>query len=215
METIIRNSLRPEELSSIVSTVGVPSGRSGLFSQNTGPHAAQLQVYLASLEKRTRRDQEIVAAIRPKLAGQFPGTTYSVQFGGIVSRVLNFGASSAIEVEQLGYDLKDAQQVAQEVVRALQETAGIADAFVSREENYPQFDIVVDREKAATAGVSQRDIAQAALFSLNSNVGVNPSIYTDPRTGNQYNVVVQLDEQFRSAAADLGRLFVVGDGGRP
>jgi hydrophobe/amphiphile efflux-1 (HAE1) family protein len=215
MEDIIRGTLRPDELGAIVSTVGVPGGRSGLFSQNTGPHAGQLQVYLTSLQKRKRRDQELVAAIRPKLAGQFPGTTYSVQFGGIVSRILNFGAGAAIEVEQLGYDLKDARRVSQDVVRALQDTQGLADVFVSREENYPQFDIVVDREKAAMAGVSQRDIAQAALFSLNSNVAVNPSIYTDPRTGNQYNVVVQLDEQFRSRAEDLSRLFVVGDGGRP
>ena len=215
MERIIRATVTTDELSSIVSTVGVPSGRSGLFSTNTGPHAAQVQVYLSTPDKRKRNDQVIVAAIRPKLAGQFPGATYQVQFGGIVSRILNFGAQSAIEVEQLGYDLKDAQRVAQDVARALRETRGIADVFVSREENYPQFDIVVDREKAAMAGVSQRDIAQAALFSLNSNVGVNPSIYTDPRTGNQYNVVVQLDEEFRSAADDLGRLFVVGDGGRP
>ncbi len=215
MEGLLKDTLRPGEYSTIISTVGVPGGRSGLFSQNTGPHTAQLQVYLATADKRKRSDRDIVAAVRPKLAGQFPGTTYTVQFGGIVSRILNFGAQSAIEVEQLGYDLKDAQRVAQDVTRVLQETPGIADAFVSREENYPQYDIVVDREKAAAAGVSQRDIAQAALFSLNSNVSVNPSIYTDPRTGNQYNAVVQLDEEFRSSPEDLGRLFVTGDGGRP
>jgi len=215
MEGLLKDTLRPGEYNTMISTVGVPGGRSGLFSQNTGPHTAQLQVYLATADKRKRTDRDIVAAVRPKLAGQFPGTTYTVQFGGIVSRILNFGAQSAIEVEQLGYDLKDAQRVAQDVTRVLQETPGIADAFVSREENYPQFDIVVDREKAAAAGVSQRDIAQAALFSLNSNVSVNPSIYTDPRTGNQYNAVVQLDEEFRSSPEDLGRLFVTGDGGRP
>ncbi len=215
MEGIIRNTVRPGELNSIVSTVGVPTGRSGLFSQNTGPHSAQVQVYLSTPDKRKRRDQDIVAAIRPKLGGQFPGTTYQVQFGGIVSRVLNLGAQSALEVEQLGYDLKDARRVAQDVSRALRDTAGVADVFISREENYPQFDIVVDREKAAMAGVSQRNIAEAALFSLNSNVGVNPSIYTDPATGNQYNMVVQLDERFRSQAEDLSNLFVVGDSGRP
>jgi multidrug efflux pump subunit AcrB len=215
MEGIIRTTLAPGEFTSIVSTVGVPSGRSGAFSQNTGPHAAQLQVYLADPDKRKRNDRDIVAAIRPKFGGQFPGTTYQVQFGGIVSRILNFGAAAPIEVEQLGYDLKDAQAVARQVARTLQETPGIADVFVSREENYPQFDIVVDREKAAAAGLSQRDIAQAALFSLNSNVSVNPAVFTDPRTGNQYNVVVQLDEPFRSAPEDLSRLFVVGEGGRP
>src|SRR5262245_10428591 len=215
MEQIITNTLLPGEFTSIVSTVGVPSGRSGVFSQNTGPHAAQLQVYLSTPDERTRNDREVVAAIRPQFAGQFPGTTYQVQFGGIVSRILNFGAQAPIEVEQLGYDLKDAQAVAREVSRTLQDTHGIADVFISREENYPQFDIAVDREKAASAGLSQRDIAQAALFSLNSNVSVNPAIFTDPRTGNQYNMVVQLDESFRSAPGDLSRLFVVGEGGRP
>ncbi len=215
MEDIIRATLKPGEFTSIVSTVGVPTGRSGAFSQNTGPHAAQLQVYLSNPDQRQRKDQEIVAALRPKFGGQFPGTTYQVQFGGIVSRVLNFGAQAPIEVEQLGYDLRDAQAVAREVARTLQETQGIADVFISREENYPQFDILVDREKAASAGLTQRDIAQAALFSLNSNVSVNPSIFTDPRTGNQYNMVVQLDEPFRSTVEDLGRLFVVGEGGRP
>jgi hydrophobe/amphiphile efflux-1 (HAE1) family protein len=215
MEQIVRTALEPGELRTMVSSVGVPQGRSGIFSQNTGPHAAQVQVYLTDPDERSRNDRQIVAAIRPRLAGQFPGTTYQVQFGGIVSRVLNVGAQSAIEVEQLGYDVRDARTLAQEVARVMQETPGVADVFVSREENYPQFDIVVDREKAATAGLTQRDIAQAALFSLNSNVSVNPSIFTDPRTGNQYNVVVQLDEPFRSTAEDLSRLFVIGDGGRP
>src|SRR5205823_9999028 len=110
---------------------------------------------------------------------------------------------------------RSARDLARMVARTLQDTPGVADPLISREENYPQFDIVVDREKAAMAGLSQRDIAQTALISLNSNVSLAPSIFTDPRTGNQYNVVVQLDEPFRSTSDDLSRLFVMGDGNRP
>jgi len=215
MEQIIRSTAKPGEIKTVVASIGVPGGRSGLFSQNTGPHAAQLQVYLNDPDKRKRNDKQIFAEIGPKLAGQFPGTTYTVQFGGIVSRVINSGAQQPIEIEQLGYDLRDARDTARQVVRTIQEVPGVTFPFVSREESYPQFDIVVDREKAAMAGLSQRDIAQAALISLNSNVSLNPSIFTDPRTGNQYNVVVQLDEPFRSTPEDLSRLFVMGDGGRP
>ena len=215
MEQIILSTAKPDEIKTVVSSIGVPGGRSGLFSQNTGPHAAQLQVYLSDPDKRTRKDTQIFAAIGPKLAGQFPGTTYTVEFGGIVSRVINSGAQQPIEIEQLGYDLRDARDTARQVVRAIQDIPGVTFPFISREENYPQFDIVVDREKAAMAGLTQRDIAQAALISLNSNVSLNPSIFTDPRTGNQYNVVVQLDEPFRSTPEDLSRLFVMGDGGRP
>src|SRR5712691_11858436 len=215
MEEIIRGSTKPGEINTIVSTIGVPSGRSGLFSRNTGPHAAQLQVYLTDPSKRSRDHKEIFAGIRPKIASQIPGTTYGVQFGGIVSRVLNSGSDAPIQVEQLGYDLRDARDLSRQVARTLVDIPGVADPFISREENYPQYDIVVDREKAAMAGLSQRDIAQAALISLASNVSLTPSIFTDPRTGNQYNVVVQLDEPYRSSSEDLSRLFVIGDGGRP
>jgi len=215
MEQIIRSTARPGEIKTVVASIGVPGGRSGLFSRNTGPHAAQLQVYLNDSDERKRKDTQIFAEIGPRLAGQFPGTTYTVEFGGIVSRVINSGAQQPIEIEQLGYDLRDARDTARQVVRTIQDVPGVTFPFISREENYPQFDIVVDREKAAMAGLSQRDIAQAALISLNSNVSLNPSIFTDPRTGNQYNVVVQLDEPFRSTPEDLSRLFVMGDGGRP
>jgi hydrophobe/amphiphile efflux-1 (HAE1) family protein len=215
MESIIRSTTKPEEIKTIVSTIGVPTGRSGLFSRNTGPHTATLQVYLSDPDKRSRKDKQIFDAIRPRIGGQFPGTTYGVQFGGIVSRVLNSGSDAPIQIEQLGYDLKGARDLGRQVARALQEVPGVSDPFISREENYPQYDIVVDREKAAMAGLSQRDIAQAALISLASNVSLNPSIFTDPRTGNQYNVVVQLDEPYRSSSEDLSRLFVIGDGGRP
>ena len=215
MEDIIRSTARPGEIKTIVSSIGVPGGRSGLFSQNTGPHAAQLQVYLSDPDKRSRKDKEIFAEMGPRLGGQSPGTIFTIQFGGIVSRVINSGAQQPIEIEQLGYDLRDARDTARQVVRSIQEVPGVTFPFISREENYPQFDIVVDREKAAMAGLSQRDIAQAALISLNSNVSLNPSIFTDPRTGNQYNVVVQLDEPFRTTAEDLSRLFVMGEGSRP
>jgi len=215
MEDIIRSSTKLGEIKTIVATIGVPGGRSGLFSRNTGPHTATLQVYLSDPDQRTRNDKQIFDSIRPKIGGQFPGTTYGVQFGGIVSRVLNSGSDAPIQIEQLGYDLRDARELSRQVARTLQEVPGVSDPFISREENYPQYDILVDREKAAMAGLSQRDIAQAALISLASNVSLNPSIFTDPRTGNQYNMVVQLDEPYRSSSEDLSRLFVIGDGGRP
>jgi CzcA family heavy metal efflux pump len=215
IEQLLRDNMRPGEYSSIVSSAGIPSGRAALFTNNSGPHAAQVQVYLATPDRRKRSDVEIVNAIRPKFAGEFPGTVTYFNLGGIVNRVLNRGSQNPLEVELLGYDLAGAQVAAREVARVMRETPGVADVQISREENYPQFTVVVDRDKAAAASLSQRDVAQAALFSLNSNVSVNPSVFTDPRTGNQYDIVVQLDEPFRVRPEDLGRIFVTPPGGRP
>src|SRR5437016_2989827 len=211
MESIVRATVRPEELKTIVANVGIPQGRSAVFTSNTGPHSATVQVYLTTADKRARNDREIVNAIRPKFTGQFPGTRYQFVSGGLVSRVINFGSETAIAVEILGYDLATAEALSREVARIMQATEGVADVTVGRDASYPQFEVKVDREKAASVGLTQRDIAQAALFSLNSNASVNPSIFTDPRTGNQYNLVVQLDETYRQTPDDLHRLFVTAN----
>ena len=215
IETILRNNMQPGEFKTIVSTVGIPGGRSALFTNNTGPHAAVVQVYLETPDRRARSDARIVNDIRPRFAGEFPGTVAFFNLGGIINRVLNRGSQNPLELELLGYDLAEAQTAAREVARLMREVPNVADVQISREENYPQYSVEVDREKAASASLTQRDIAQTALFSLNSNVSVNPSIFTDPRTGNQYNIVVQLDEPFRVAPEDLGKIFVSGAGGRP
>src|SRR5437879_5590651 len=185
MESIVRATVRPEELKTIVANVGIPQGRSAVFTSNTGPHSATVQVYLTTADKRARNDREIVNAIRPKFTGQFPGTRYQFVSGGLVSRVINFGSETAIAVEILGYDLATAEALSREVARIMQATEGLDDVTVGRDASYPPFRVKADPEKAASAGLSQRDIAQAALFSLNSNSSVNPSIFTDPRTGNQ------------------------------
>ena len=82
IEEMVRQNLQPGELKSIVSTVGIPGGRSALFSGNTGPHAAQVQVYLATPDQRKRSDVQIVNAIRPRFAGEFPGALTYFNLGG-------------------------------------------------------------------------------------------------------------------------------------
>ncbi|MBM3221470.1 MAG: efflux RND transporter permease subunit [Candidatus Rokubacteria bacterium] len=215
METIIRAELRLNELVSIVSNVGIPPGQSAVFTTNTGPHGATVQAYLSPADKRERSDREIIAALRPRFAGRFAGTTYRFVHGGLVARTINFGADTALEVEVLGYDLAASGAVAREVARVMETTEGVTDVTVSRDANYPQFEVNVDRTKAASAGLSQRSIAQTVLFSLNSNASISPSVFTDPRSGNQYNVVVQLDEPYRQTQDDLGKIFVTTDDGRP
>src|SRR5207245_203755 len=120
-------------------------------------------------------------ALRPRFAGKFPGATYRFVPGGLVARTINFGSDTALEVEVLGYDLGAADALSRELARIMTSTSGVTDVTISRDANYPQFEITVDREKAAAAGLFQRGIAEAVLFSLNSNASISPSIFTDPR----------------------------------
>src|SRR5439155_450017 len=85
MESIVRAAVRPEELKTLVTNVGIPQGRSAVFTGNTGPHSATVQVYLTTADKRQRSDREIVNAIRPAFVAQFPGTRYQFVAGGLYS----------------------------------------------------------------------------------------------------------------------------------
>ena len=132
--------------------------------------------------------------------------------GGIVKRILNFGSPAPIDVEIIGYDLEDGAELRQAArrascasVRDADGSALLTDVQISREENYPELDVVVDREKAGVLGVSEQQIAQTVLTSLVGNTQFSPIPFTDPKTGNEYFINVRLDDRFRSNVRDLAR----------
>ncbi len=57
----------------------------------------------------------------------------------------------------------------------------LTDVQISREENYPEFDVQVDRQKAGTLGVSEQDIAQSVLTSLIGNTSFSPRAVHRPK----------------------------------
>src|SRR5262249_36943066 len=120
-------------------------------------------------------------------------------------------SAAPVDVEMMGYDLKMARELTQEVHAAMAGMRGLADLQVSREEDYPELDVIVDREKAALSGLSERQIANAVLFSLSSNASSTPALFPDPITGNEYNIVAQLAAPFRDDPADLENLFLAAD----
>jgi len=209
IERVIRETIPPDELATVVSSVGVlAQGRSSLFSPNTGPHTAVVQVYLVPPDQRTRDQVRIMNEARPKIVALFPGVQTIFDPGGIVKRIVSFGSQAPVDVEIYGYDMDKARQVVREVAAIMHQTQGLADVQISREENYPEIAITVDREKAALLGLSQTDIANAVLFSLNGNGQSEPIIFTDPANGNEYFINVWLAEPYRQDLRDLERIVL-------
>lgn len=204
----------------MLSDNGLPGGRTALFTSNTGPHAGNIQVNLVPRDARPFSDVQATELVRSALKNELPGVNVFYFTGGIVKRILNFGAPAPIDIEILGYDLDTAADYAKKVAAKLREMkspAGIpllADVQISREENYPELDVVVDREKAGVLGVSEQQIAQSVLTSLVGNTQFQPIPYSDPTTGNSYFINVKLDDRFRSKVSDLGDIFLRTPGGQ-
>lgn len=97
----------------------------------------------------------------------------------------------------------------------MEETPGLADIGPSREENYPEVNITVDQEKATLLGISEADVANAVLFSLNGNGQTDPIIYTDPQSGNEYFISVWLAEEHRKQLSDLENILLTAKAGEP
>jgi CzcA family heavy metal efflux pump len=192
----------------LLTTAGRASARQATYSSNTGPHAAQISVHLVDPASRSKSTKEVVDYLRPILARKFPAVKQYMDPAGLITRVLYFGSAAPIDVLELGYDLSAGAKLARQIARIMRNMQGLADIQINREENFPEFDIDVDREKAALAGIYQYDATHAILDSTNGSTS-SPSIYIDPVTGNEYNIVVQYQDEFRSHVHDLGDTFLV------
>jgi CzcA family heavy metal efflux pump len=216
VERVLRENIPPDELETMVSSTGVlAQGRSSLFNPNTGPHTSVISVYLTPPDKRKRNQVQVMNDVRPKIIKLFPGVAMFFDPGGLVKRVTSFGSQKSIDVEIYGYDFEKARGVIRQVEDAMHKVPGIADIEVSREENYPEINVVVDREKAALLGISETDVANAVLFSLNGNGQTDPIIYTDPQNGNEYYISAWLAEEHRKNLTDLDNILLTTKAGEP
>lgn len=216
VERVLRANIPTTELVTIVSSTGVLSqGRSSLFNPNTGPHTSSIQVYLVEPAKRARTQVEIMNDVRPKVTKLFPGVSMYFDPGGLVKRVTSFGSQKAVDVEIYGHDFQKAREVIAQVKEVMEQTPGLADIEPSREENYPEVNVTVDREKAALLGITETDVANAVLFSLNGNGQTDPIIYTDPQSGNEYFISAWLAEEHRKSLTDLENILLTAKAGEP
>ena len=216
VERVLREKIPPDELEAIASSTGVlAQGRSSLFNPNTGPHTSVISVYLVSPDRRRRNQVEIMNAVRPSVVKLFPGVAMFFDPGGLVKRVTSFGSQKSIDVEIYGYDFEKARSVIQQAQEVMHKIPGMADIEVSREENYPEVNVVVDREKAALLGISETDVANAVLFSLNGNGQTDPIIYTDPQNGNEYYISAWLAEEHRKDLTAIEHVLLTTKNGEP
>lgn len=198
------------EVQAMISDIGVPAARSGnFFSRNAGSHAANVQVALVPVEDRNRSVFEIVKQLRPKLT-KIPGAAIFINTGGFLKFLMNFGSSAPIDVEIRGFDLDAGSHLAKDIAAVVRTTPGATDVQISREDNLPELRVRIDRDKAGVLGINVAEISNTINTMINGSVA---SLYTDPVTGNQYNILVRLNEDYRSQIGDLQKINITTPSG--
>jgi HAE1 family hydrophobic/amphiphilic exporter-1 len=194
------------------TTVITQGGGGGNNYQQGGgsTHRGQIRVMLVPRDQRKRTNEQISIALRRQLAG-LPGVVVRANPAGGNNQIMRFlsgggnnnGGSSRLQLEIRGHDLDDARRLAQDARVMMEDTPGIADVSVGREEGRPEIAVRVDRPKAAMLGMSVASVAN----TIQTNVAGTTAAQFRER-GNEYPVVVQLREQDREAIGDVGDVLL-------
>jgi HAE1 family hydrophobic/amphiphilic exporter-1 len=193
------------EQRNIITNGGGGGGNNGNYNGGSGQtHRGQIRIMLVPRDQRTRTSDDISRALRRDLAG-LPGVIVRANPAGgnfQINRLLGGGNNgnqqgSRLSLEIRGHDLDDARRIAQDVRVMMQDTPGIADVNLSREEGRPEISVRVDRPKAAMLGLTVSGVAT----TIQTNVAGTTAAQFRER-GNEYPVVVQLRQADRE---EVGR----------
>jgi len=199
VEGIVRQVVRPKDLRLIVSNLGVVPDFTSIYTSNSGPHTATIQVALTDEHKID--SYEYMDRVRRRLAQDMPEISTFFQSGGLQDAVLNQGLPAPIDLQVSGQDLESTYRVATDLARQIRSVPGISDVYIPQDIDYPALQLQVDRVRAGELGLSQKEVVDNVITALTSNQMIAPSYWIDPRTGNDYFLTVQYRE------SDINSLF--------
>ncbi len=127
----------------------------------------------------------------------------------ILSKAVDVDFGQPVQLVLSTPDLLDLERLSQTVLQRLRQEGFLSNLRSSFEINKPELRVEIDRERAAALGVSVADISRSLQFLFTPYVVSRIS-----RDGQQYDVIVQLSGDDRSAPADLDRIAVRGAAGR-
>ncbi len=201
VENVIRQTVSARDLKLIVSNVGVIPGFSSIYTSNSGPFTATVQVALN--DGHTVSSFEYMNSVRSRLQSELPELTTYFQSGGLVDAVLNQGLPAPIDVQVSGSNLDADYSTAASLASQIRRLSGVSDVYIPQDIDYPSLQLNVDRLRASELGFTQKEVVDNVITALTSNGMIAPSYWIDPRTGNDYMLTVQYPEQDVKSLMDL------------
>lgn len=153
-------------------------------------------IYVKMVEKGKRSISQMQAmAIARERVRSLPCTTSIEQ----VPRTSSGGRRAcAIQLDIKGNDLNTIHSIAQKLISRLRQCEGFADLDLSFENNKPEVDVTIKRDRAAVLDVTPAAIAQTIRMLVG---GIDVAKYNVD--GERYDMSVRLEETFRASPENL------------
>ncbi len=207
VEDLIRHTVEAKDLKRIVSNIGVVPDFSALYTTNSGPYTATVQVALN--EPHALSSFEYMDRVQKAMASQFPDIRTFFSSGSMVDAILNMGMPAPIDVQVSSPDLHEIYGIAQNLADRFREVHGVGQIYIPQDMNYPTLRLDVDRVHAGELGLTQKDVVDNVITALNSNYMIAPNYWVDRKSGNDYYLTVQFFEHGDAAIhnlLDLGQI---------
>jgi HAE1 family hydrophobic/amphiphilic exporter-1 len=204
VEDIVKQVVKPADLSTVVSNIGVMPDFSALFTTNSAMHTAFIQVGLRPGHKTSSFDY--MDKVRNRLGEELPELRTYFQSGGLIDSVLDQGVPSPIDVQVSGMNLGLVNQITLQLGRKIKNLPDVSDVYTPQDMDYPALQLSVDRERASELGLTPKEVVDNVITSLTSDVMIAPGYWVDARTGNNYFVTVQYPENRVHSIQDLNSM---------
>ena len=172
-----------------------------IYQWTSGPHEAVLTVAL----KRGSGIplEEFKERLRRKLPEVIPGVALSFEAGDVVSKVMNFGAPTPIEVAVSGPNLAANRGFADRLMTEMKKISSLRDLQFDQALDYPTVDIKVDRRRAGQLGVTVEQIGRSLVAATSSSRFTQPVYWRDPASGTAYQVQVEVPQSRIASIEDV------------
>ncbi|MBI4526451.1 MAG: efflux RND transporter permease subunit [Deltaproteobacteria bacterium] len=178
----------------------------GVGGVASGPNSGGMFIRLKPRSERSLSADEVIQQLRPKLSS-VPGVRVSLQN----PPVIRVGGRISRSLYQFTLQSPDAQELYQyapmleEKIKARPE---FQDVNSDLQLKNPQLEIVVDRDKAATLGITQQGISQRQIQDAFYSAYGSRQISTINTPNNQYQVIMELDPKYESDPSVLSMLYI-------
>jgi multidrug efflux pump subunit AcrB len=172
-----------------------------------GANVADIQVNLIDKKERRQQSHDIVKEMRP--AVQAIAKKYHAN-AKLVEIPPGPPVLSTLVAEIYGPDYNEQMKIAQQVKQLVSNTADVVDVDWYAEDDQPQYNFEVDKEKAMRYGVAPAQVVanmNAALSGMVAGTLHKPTSY------NPVNIKLQLADAYKSSIEELKNLKVVGQQG--
>ncbi len=168
---------------------------------------AVVEIQLKPSGERKINSQALADELREQLLGVVPGVEVRVEAESglwILRRLFRTGeGTEAVQIELRGYDLTEADRISRDIMTRVQLIEGVAGVRLNRQEGRPQQNLIFDREKIASLGLSVQAVGRAVQTSVGGSRAGQFRV-----AGDEFPIIVRLRPEDRLHIQDLDNISV-------